>query len=84
MVSCASTPLQPPYLRRFPYADHSVWPSFSAGISSCLSQLTELKELSLRHFRWARGCSSSWAVRLAGAIAWRAGGMQCIWKMTQD
>ncbi|PRW20190.1 hypothetical protein C2E21_9235 [Chlorella sorokiniana] len=31
--------------------DPAAWPSFPTAVSSCLSQLTALQELSLRHFR---------------------------------
>lgn len=34
-------------------ADHAGWPDFKPPIAGVLSQLTQLRELSLRHFRRA-------------------------------
>lgn len=44
-VSGPSPPLPPPS------SEDDSWPSFPTAVASCLSQLTALKELSLRHFR---------------------------------
>lgn len=56
-------------------ADHSWWPDFAGGTAAALAQLTQLKDLSLRHFRCAAGRSGHAGSRAGASRGWA--GVEC-------